>query len=125
MELAQRRAARLATAVAAVVTVLASCYRVTVITGEPAPAPPPVAPTIQPANVIDRPWQHSFVIGLVPPAEISTRERCPQGVAEVVTEHSFLNGLVRSLTYGIYSPIHTRVTCAAQPGSAGAAPPGR
>ena len=119
----QRRPAWPVAVVAA--ALLTACYRVTVITGEPASAPAPIAPTIPAENVIDRPWQHGFVLGLVPPDELSTHERCPQGAAEVVTEQSFLNGLVWSLTYGIYTPMHTRVTCAAPPGSPGAPPPER
>ena len=82
------------------------CYRVTVITG----APPADAP-----EVVDHPWQKSFVYGLVPPPEIETKEQCPQGFAVVMTERSFLNGLVGALTYSIFTPMHAKVTCAAGP----------
>ena len=80
------------------------CYRVTVITGAP-PA----------AETIDKPWQNSFVYGLVPPPEIEAKPKCAQGLAEVVTERSFLNGLVGAITYSIYTPMHAKVTCAAGP----------
>lgn len=80
------------------------CYRVTVTTGAP-PA----------AKTVDKPWQHSFVYGLVPPAELNTKEQCPQGIAVVQTERSFLNGLVGSLTYSIFTPMHAKVTCASGP----------
>lgn len=83
---------------------LSGCYRVTVITGAP-PAP----------QTIDRPWQHSFVHGLVPPAEIAAQAQCPQGVASVMTERSFVNGLVSFLTWNIYTPIHATVTCSTSP----------
>jgi hypothetical protein len=76
------------------------CYHVTVITG--------ASPS---AQTIDKPWQNSFVIGLVPPAEVSTKEGCPQGVAQVETERSFLNGLVGAITQSIYTPMHVKVTC--------------
>lgn len=85
---------------------LGGCYRVTVITG----APPAEAP-----QVVDRPWQKSFVYGLVPPPEIDTKEQCPQGFAVVMTERSFLNGLVGALTYSIFTPMHATVTCAVGP----------
>ena len=94
-----RRALLLAAAI-----LCTGCYRVTVITGAP-PSP----------EVIDKPWQHSFVYGLVPPTELTTTETCKQGVSKVVTERSFLNGLVAGLTYSIYTPVHTTVTCASGP----------
>ena len=56
----------------------AGCYHVTVVTGAPAAA-----------TTIDQPWQHSFVYGLVPPAEINSSQTCTQGVAKVETERSF------------------------------------
>ena len=36
------------------------------------------------------------------------------GVARVVTEHSFLNGLVAAITGGIYTPVHMTVACASE-----------
>jgi hypothetical protein len=80
------------------------CYRITVVTGAP-PA----------AQAVDMPWQKSFVYGLVPPPELNTKEQCPQGFAVVLTERSFLNGLVGALTYSIFTPMHAKVTCAAGP----------
>jgi hypothetical protein len=32
-----------------------------------------------------------------------------------MVEHTFLNGLVRSLTWNIFTPIHPVVTCATAP----------
>ncbi|WP_396219063.1 Bor/Iss family lipoprotein [Gemmatimonas sp.] len=83
---------------------LSACYRVTVNTGAP-PA----------ATVIDKQWQLSFVYGLVPPPAIDAKQTCPQGVASVVTERSFLNGLVGAITYSLFTPMHTTVTCASGP----------
>lgn len=91
-------------ALGAAAALLSGCYRVTVVTGAPA------APT-----TLDRPWQNSFVLGIVPPPEINTSAACPSGIAKVETEHTFLNGLVDAITQNIYTPIHTRVTCAAGP----------
>ena len=61
-------------------------------------------------QVIDIPWAHSWVYGLVPPAPVNASSQCTNGVAKVETEMSFLNGLV-GLTWGIYTPIHIKVTC--------------
>ena len=89
----------------AAVALLCGCYRITVITG----APPATT------QVVDKPWQNSFVYGLVPPPELNTKEQCPQGFGIVQTERSFLNGLVGALTYSIYTPMHAKVTCATGP----------
>lgn len=95
---------RYLSAAAAIVVLCSGCYHVTVITGAPA------SPT-----VIDKPWQNSFVYGIVPPPELNTKDQCAQGVAKVETERSFVNGLVSVLTWSIYTPIHAMVTCASGP----------
>jgi hypothetical protein len=86
--------------------VLSGCYHVTVTTGAPEAAPP---------AAIDKMWQNSFVYGLVPPPEIDASQACPNGVAKVETEISFLNGLVGAITWSIYTPQHARITCATGP----------
>jgi len=82
---------------------LAGCYHVTVVTSA---APP--------GTHVNREWQNSFVYGLVPPPELNVKDQCPQGVTKVETERSFLNGLVSALTWSIYTPMHTEVTCSTQ-----------
>lgn len=82
---------------------LTACWHITVVTG--------ATPS---STVVDKQWQNSWVIGLVPPPELNVKSDCPNGVAQVETEHSFLNGLVTALTWDIYSPIHAKVTCAAR-----------
>jgi hypothetical protein len=89
-------------ALAAASVLLTSCWHVTV-TSAATPA----------TTVIDKPFQNSFIYGLVPPPEINTGTDCPNGVSKVETEHSFINGVVTVLTLGIFTPIHVRVTCAA------------
>jgi len=81
--------------------VCSGCYHVTVVTGAPAAT-----------QTVDKPWQNSFIAGIVPPAELSSKETCAQGVAKVETERSFLNGLVGAVTWNIYTPMHVNVTCA-------------
>jgi hypothetical protein len=82
---------------------LTGCYHITVQNSAP-PA----------QTVVDRPWQNSFIYGLVPPPEVNVRQQCPRGVSKVETEHTFLNGLVANLTFGIYTPMRVKVTCAAR-----------
>jgi hypothetical protein len=89
---------------AACVLSLAGCFRVTVVTGAPATD-----------KKIDIPWQKSWVYGLVPPDSIGAKTACPNGVAMVMVEQSFLNGLVAGLTWQIFTPIHPVVTCASSP----------
>lgn len=90
-------------AIAAGFALLTGCYRVTVVSGT-TPSP----------TVVDNPWQHSFLYGLVPPSEINVKEQCPNGVYKVETETSFLNGLAAALTSSLYAPIHAKVTCSAR-----------
>lgn len=88
---------------------LTGCFHVTVTTGLPAGT-----------TVIDNPFASSWVYGLVPPKTVEAASECPDGVAIVETEQSFVNGLVSILTFGIYTPWHIIVTCAAS-GSTSAA----
>lgn len=62
--------------------------------------------------VIDQTFASSWVYGLVPPKTVETAAKCPDGVAMVETELSFVNQLVGFLTFGIYTPMHIKVTCA-------------
>lgn len=93
-----------------VLLVTSGCYRQVVQTGR-TPA----------ATVIDRPWTSTWLWGLVPATPIDVTSQCRSGIATVVTEQSFMNGLVGLLTLGIYSPRHVTITCAT--GSAMALPP--
>ncbi|HEX9580308.1 MAG TPA: Bor family protein [Gemmatimonadales bacterium] len=86
----------------ALVAVLAGCYHATIETGRP-PSP----------QVVEKPWAPSFIYGIVPPAVLETASQCPNGVSKVETLHSFLNGLVAGLTFGIFTPMTLKVTCAA------------
>ena len=83
-------------------TIAAGCYHVTVDTGR--------RPSGQ---TIEQPWANSFVYGLVPPKTVETASQCPDGVARVESQISFLNGLVSVLTFSIYTPMTITVQCAA------------
>jgi hypothetical protein len=89
---------------------LAACWHATIETG------------LTPSTVvIDKSWASSWIYGLVPPKTVETASRCPDGVAKVETELTFLNQVVHILTLGIYTPMRIRVTCAQGSGaSAGA-----
>lgn len=91
-------------AAAALILMGTGCYHVTVITGAPAAQ-----------TTVDKQWQNSFVYGLVPPPELSTKGTCSRGASTVETERSFVNGLVALITWQIYTPMHVKVTCAAGP----------
>lgn len=110
----------------ATATLLAGCYRLSVTYG-----PQPAAAS---ATVVEFPWQHSWVFGLVPPPEINVGQQCPAGVARVQTGVSFLNGLASALVGaaanqlmrnqgtdstgvafglgGVWQPLSAKVTCA-------------
>lgn len=90
---------------AAVAGLTSACYRQVVQTGR-TPSP----------TVIDRPWTNAFLWGLVAPAPIDVSAQCRTGIATVVTQQSFVNGLASALTLGLYSPRHVTITCAAGSG---------
>ncbi|MCH8569080.1 MAG: Bor family protein [Balneolales bacterium] len=82
--------------------ILAGCYNARITTGA------------QPsATVIENAWAHSFIGGLVPPSTVNVAQQCPNGVAIVDTKLSFLNMVANAITFGLYSPMHITVTCAA------------
>jgi hypothetical protein len=85
------------------VAVLGGCYHATIETG--------LAPG---STTIQEDWAMSFVYGLVPPPTMDAMGQCPSGVAQVETQHSFLNGLVAAISFGIVTPITITVTCAGE-----------
>jgi hypothetical protein len=90
-------------AVLLTVTVMAAgCYHATIETG--------LTPSGQ---TISKPWAASFVYGLVSPSTVEAMSKCPDGVAKVETQLSFLNQVVNVITLGIYTPMTIEVQCAA------------
>ncbi len=90
----------------ATLTTLGACFHVTVETG--------LTPS---TKVLEQKWASSWIYGLVPPKTVETASRCPDGVAKVETQLSFLNQVVHILTLGIYTPMDIRVTCALPDGA--------
>ena len=74
-------------------------------------------------------WQHFFLWGLVPNERtIDAREACggASGIASIYTQHTFLQGLVRTLTsfyVNIYSPWNGAIYCTRVPRSPAPAQP--
>lgn len=94
--------ARLKASTAAVgLVALMGCYHATIETGLPSGQ-----------EKISQPWAMSFIYGLIPPPTVQVASRCPNGVAKVETQLSFLNGLVSAITFGIVTPMQIDVTCA-------------
>jgi hypothetical protein len=82
-------------------TVCIGCFHATIETG----ATPSTL-------TIEKSFAASWIDGLVPPSTVETAEKCPNGVAIVETQRTFVNGLVAFLTWGIYTPMWIKVTCA-------------
>lgn len=80
---------------------LIGCHHARIETG--------LAPSIQ---TFEQPWAASWLGGLVPPSVVETAARCPDGVAVVETQRSFVNMVAAFLTFGIYAPMAIKVTCA-------------
>jgi hypothetical protein len=95
----------------AVVLVASGCYHARIETG--------LTPS---AQVVEESFASGWIYGLVPPSTVEAGEQCPNGVAVVETQLSFVNQLVTAITFGIYTPMHIKVTCAAGGTSSLAAP---
>jgi hypothetical protein len=88
--------------IAALLVSASGCYRTVVDTGREASR----------VRVKDE-WVMGFASGLFMPGRVDAARRCPNGVARVVTEASFANLVVQTLTAGLLSPRSVEVTCAA------------
>jgi hypothetical protein len=96
-------------AAATMAVLVSGCYHATVDTG------------LRPSGeVVERDWAHGFLYGLVPPSDVDVASECPNGVAQVDTELSFLNQVAIILTGGLYTPMSIRVACAVGPDRAAA-----
>lgn len=79
-----------------------ACYHAVVETGRAAGS-----------TVVQKPWVSTFIFGLVEAKEINVASECPNGVAKVETQMSFVNGLATAVTFGLYTPRTVTITCAA------------
>lgn len=98
----QRRQLGVALVLVTLVVMASGCYHAVVQTGRP-----------ESGVHFEKKWAHGFVGGLVPPDVVDVTQQCPNGVARVETQLSFMNQLVTAITVGIYSPMKIDVYCAA------------
>ncbi|MEJ2584268.1 MAG: Bor family protein [Robiginitalea sp.] len=79
---------------------LSSCYSYTSVVGDGA----------QGNDTVTK-WNHYVIYGLAP-VGVSDSKEMADGAEnyEVHTRHSFVNGLIAALTFGIYTPTMTTVT---------------
>lgn len=79
----------------------AGCYHATIDTG--------LTPS---GATVEKSFAHGWLYGLVPPSTVETAAKCPKGAAKVETQLSLPNLLVGAVTWGIYTPMEVKVTCA-------------
>lgn len=83
------------------IALTSACYHAAIDTG--------LTPSTQ---TIEKPWASGWILGLVPPSPVKTAQKCPNGVAKIDTQLSFLNQLASFVTLSIYTPMDIKVTCA-------------
>ena len=86
---------------ALVLVAVTGCYHATIETG--------LAPSPQ---TIEKSWAAGWIYGLVPPSVVETQQKCAKGASKIETQLTFPNQLVNVLTWGIYTPMSIKVTCA-------------
>lgn len=93
----------ISTAVLAFAVLLSGCATVT------------ATPDGQPKLVSEANYEESqafFIGGLIPSKNVvDTQAVCPSGVRQVQTQTTFVNGLLRLVTFNIYAPRTARVWC--------------
>lgn len=95
-----KKTMKLMTVAFATSMLLTSCYSYTSVVGKGAQG-----------NTEVTKWNH-YVIGGLAPVGVSDSKQMANGAEDytIFTRHSFVNGLVASLTFGIYTPTTTTVT---------------
>ena len=87
---------------AALLTSATACFHINYVT-EKAPAPSPS----------DDSWHHGGIFGLAEFSDaVDVPKICPNGQARIESQQNFVNGLVRLITVGLYTPQEVSVTCA-------------
>jgi len=83
----------------ALTLLLSSCYAQTMVVGQGAQG-----------NTTVSQWNH-YLIGGLAPVDVSKPEEMAKGNTDytVETKHSFVNGLVNVITFGLYTPTTTIV----------------
>lgn len=87
----------------AVTALFAGCYRHNVVISDAA----------YPEAALDDTFHHQLFWGLANiEGDVDASNVCPNGVARVHTKVAWYQGLISSLTGGIYTPSQVRVYCA-------------
>lgn len=94
-----------------IIALTSACYHATLETG--------LTPS---AQTVEKSWASGWIYGLVPPSTVETAQKCTNGAAKIETQLSFTNQLVNFFTFGIYTPMAIKVTCAQGRTSAQMAP---
>jgi len=94
-----KRFTKLFTMLCMVSFLLSSCYSYTTVVGNGAQG-----------NTEEKSWNH-YVIGGLVPVGVSDSAAMSDGAENytVTTKHSFVNGLIAGITFGIYTPTTTIV----------------
>ena len=95
-----KKTMKMMTVVFAASMLLTSCYSYTSVVGKGAQG-----------NSQTTKWNHYVIYGLAP-VGVSDSKQMADGAENytVHTRHSFVNGLVSAITFGIYTPTTTTVT---------------
>jgi len=95
----KKRVFTLAVGVLLCSTLFTSCYTYTTVVGKGAKGDQKVSK-----------WNHYVIYGLAP-VGVSDAKAMAEGATDytVTTKHSFINGLLAGLTFGIYTPTTTTV----------------
>lgn len=83
---------------------LTGCFKTTFLAGPNASGTPSL--------MYNGAWYHSVISGLADlSGPVPLNAVCPQGWARIEYERTFVNGLVESLTSGIYNPATVTIYC--------------
>jgi predicted small secreted protein len=95
-----KKIAKICTVAFAASMLLTSCYTYTTVVGKGAQGNSKVTK-----------WNHYVIYGLAP-VGVSDAKQMADGATDytVTTKHSFINGLIAGITFGIYTPTVTTVT---------------
>src|SRR4051812_11391676 len=82
---------------------LTGCFHIKYVTNS--------APLVEPS---DDSLHHEIVLGLVEISDpVDAAKICPQGVSVVQNTQTFVDGLIKSITFNIYSPLSITTYCKA------------
>jgi hypothetical protein len=96
------RKLKLASLVAVLALALTGCWKHAYNVGTGAPN----------GTQVYKKWQTHWAWGLAGTAQADVKQHCPSGNATIKSQATFLQGLIRGLTAGIYGPVTVEILCA-------------